>query len=203
MEHFYQDIQGYFDGAFLDIYREAVERAPNHQPSTFVEIGSWKGRSAAFMAVEIVNSGKPISLYCVDVWAGKATWSERHQRDRGIGACVATALANDPDIEVIYEIFCNNVAAFPFVFPVRKSSRQASFAFDDKTLDFVMIDASHDYEDVYDDIVAWTPKLRPGGMLAGDDYSWPGVWRAVGEVIGHRNVVRRGNAPTNSLWVRK
>lgn len=202
MDHFYQDIQGYFDGAFLDVYREAVARAPFDRLSTFVEVGSWKGRSAAFMAVEIVNSEKPIELYCVDAWAGKDTWGLGHKGD---GACLSYALTRDPDLEVIFEIFCNNLAAFSFVHPIRERSVDGATHFRDGCLDFVMIDANHDYEDVRADILAWTPKLRPGGVLAGDDYSWPGVWRAVHECIGFRNVVRRETHPDphGSLWVRK
>ena len=204
MEHFYQDIQGYFDGAFLDVYREAVAVVPSGRPCTFVEVGSWKGRSAAFMAVEIINSGKPIHLYCVDKWAGKDTWTTLHKTASGRGAHVACSLANDPDIEVIYEIFCNNLAQFPFVTPMRMSSVEAAPSFADKSLDFVMIDASHDYEDVRDDILAWSPKLRDDGVLAGDDYSWPGVWRAVNECIGYKNVTRRGTDVVHGgLWVRK
>lgn len=194
MEHFYQDIQGYSDGPFLDVYREAVERAPADRLSTFVEVGCWKGRSAAFMAVEIANSGKPIDLYCVDVWAGKATWKEPH----GLGACREHSLVNDPDIERIYEIFVENLKPFPFVHPMRMCSLEGATHFVPFTVDFVMLDGSHDYEDVKVDIGAWSPTLKAAGVLAGDDYSWPGVWRAVHECIGFRNVVRRGD-----VWVSK
>ena len=38
--------------------------------SHFVEIGSWKGRSASYMAVEIFNSRKNIKFDCVDTWCG-------------------------------------------------------------------------------------------------------------------------------------
>ncbi len=37
-------------------------------------------------------------------------------------------------------------------------------------LDFVYLDARHDYESVRSDLEQWHPKLRPGGVLAGHDY---------------------------------
>ena len=37
-------------------------------------------------------------------------------------------------------------------------------------LDLVYVDARHDYCGVAEDIAAWWPKLRPGGVLAGHDY---------------------------------
>jgi hypothetical protein len=37
-------------------------------------------------------------------------------------------------------------------------------------LDLVYVDARHDYCGVAEDIAAWWPKLRPGGILAGHDY---------------------------------
>lgn len=40
----------------------------------------------------------------------------------------------------------------------------------DGTFDFVYIDASHDYRSVSDDLAAWWPKVKAGGVLAGHDY---------------------------------
>lgn len=38
------------------------------------------------------------------------------------------------------------------------------------SLDFVYIDARHDYESVREDVAAWEDKVRPGGVIAGHDY---------------------------------
>ena len=50
---------------------------------------------------------------------------------------------------------------------------------EDKTLDFVFIDADHGYESVCRDIETWRPKIRGGGMLSGHDIHMIGVRRAV------------------------
>lgn len=53
----------------------------------------------------------------------------------------------------------------------------------DNSLDFIFIDADHEYESVKKDIRAWTPKLKKGGMLSGHDYDFPDVERALNELI--------------------
>ena len=43
-------------------------------------------------------------------------------------------------------------------------------AFADGALEFVYVDATHLYADAARDLAAWWPKLRVGGVMAGDDY---------------------------------
>lgn len=66
---------------------------------------------------------------------------------------------------------------------LRTTSLEAAKSFVVNTLDFVYIDADHSYESVRDDMAAWWPKVRGGGILAGHDYDshTPGVIRAVDE----------------------
>ena len=40
----------------------------------------------------------------------------------------------------------------------------------DRSLDFVYVDARHDYKGVLADVLAYWPKLRVGGIMAGHDY---------------------------------
>lgn len=53
---------------------------------------------------------------------------------------------------------------------IRKFSVEAAKDFEDESLDFVYIDANHDYEHVKEDLHAWTPKVKEGGVVAGHDY---------------------------------
>ncbi len=53
---------------------------------------------------------------------------------------------------------------------LRLASVDASKLFDDESLDAVFIDGSHLTHAVRDDIASWLPKLKPGGLLIGDDY---------------------------------
>jgi len=49
-------------------------------------------------------------------------------------------------------------------------SVEAAKLVEDESLDFVFIDGNHFYEYVRDDIRAWYPKVRLGGILSGHDY---------------------------------
>jgi len=53
----------------------------------------------------------------------------------------------------------------------RLASAEAGGRFADGQLDFVYLDALHDYEYVKEDLHCWHPKVRPGGILAGHDYT--------------------------------
>jgi hypothetical protein len=48
-------------------------------------------------------------------------------------------------------------------------SLEAAKGFEDNSLDFVYLDARHDYPSVKADIAAWWPKLKSGGILSGHD----------------------------------
>jgi len=53
-------------------------------------------------------------------------------------------------------------------------------------VDFVFIDAAHDYDSVKRDIEAWLPKVT--GVIAGHDYpAYKGVVTAVEEIFGRVN----------------
>ena len=54
------------------------------------------------------------------------------------------------------------------------------------SLDLVFLDGDHTYDAVKEDIAAWLPKVRRGGVLAGHDYSLHcfGVIQAVHELSG-------------------
>ena len=169
MEHFYDKIQGWF--YYDSVYSDMVKSCPKDCGYTFVEVGSWKGRSTAYMGVEIINSGNNIKFYAVDTWKG----SEEHYDKNGS--------SYDPIIEQpdgLYNLFLSNIEPVKSVVtPLRMTSLEAAKCFVDESLAFVMLDASHDYENVKADIDAWYPKVAVNGILSGDDLDWPGVGKAV------------------------
>lgn len=186
MDHFFESVKGWF--SFRALYEQAVREAPD--PAHFVEVGSWRGRSASFMAVEIINSQKDIDFDCVDHWLGS------------IGA----KMRDDPDVVSgkLFDIFLNNIRPVADrIKVVRSLSAEAAHLYQDDSLDFVFIDAGHEYPDVSADIKAWWPKVKPGGVFAGDDYYGQGVKRAVNEMFGDRVEDIQG-AGTGRQWrVRK
>lgn len=170
MNHIYNQPQfGEVWFNYPELYSFMVKRFSSG--SQFVEIGSWKGMSSAFMAVEIANSGKDIDFYCVDTWDGSV---EHKQYGMNTTNLYDTFLDNMEPVKKYYK-------------GIRAKSLQAVKQFEDNSLDFVFIDASHEYQDVRDDILAWLPKVKQGGVLAGHDYDnpdFPGVKLAVDDILG-------------------
>jgi hypothetical protein len=93
----------------------------------------------------------------------------------------------------------------------RTTSAEASERVASASLDFVYIDARHDYESVKSDLELWYDKIRPGGFLAGHDYldgKLPagdfGVKSAVDEFFGARGLEvkeTRADRPWSSWYV--
>lgn len=79
---------------------------------------------------------------------------------------------------------------------MRMSTLDAAAQVSDQSLNFVFVDADHSYEGCKADILAWTPKIASGGMIAGHDYNWGTVRRAV-EDTGQVDVLADDN-----VWVR-
>lgn len=144
--------------------------------SKIVEVGCWKGKSTAFLAVEIINSNKKIDLFAVDTWEGSA----EHKSN--------PIVYNDQ----LFNTFMSNIKPVQHIIkPIRMTSLEAARSFKDNEVDIVFIDAGHNYEDVKADITAWMPKVKQGGIISGHDYSldssskfyWPGVNKAVNEIF--------------------
>lgn len=186
MKHIYKTIQGWFD--FHNIYTEAVNTF--NSGSKFIEIGTWKGRSAAYMAVEIINSKKDIKFYCVDTWMGSA----EHMKGARFEDL---AVVNN----VLYDEFLKNIQPISSsIIPLRMTSLEAAASFEDNTIDFIFIDASHDYKNVKADLAAWYPKLKSTGTFAGHDYGGKSVRRAVDEFSTESKLTVLCN---NTSWVLK
>jgi len=79
--------------------------------------------------------------------------------------------------------FNEAVKGFPAVKVLKKVSWEAANSVLDCTLDFIFIDADHEYGSVKKDIAAWTPKLKDGGMISGHDTHFPSVVKAIDELI--------------------
>lgn len=93
----------------------------------------------------------------------------------------------------------------------RLTSAVAATRVADVSLDFVYIDARHDYDSVREDIGLWLPKVRPGGVIAGHDYvdgvfaqGEFGVKRAVDEIFGELGLpvlATGGEPPRFPSWI--
>jgi predicted O-methyltransferase YrrM len=165
----HKEITGWFDVASEHVYRTAIDRFEDG--AHFVEIGAYMGQSSCFMAQEMKRQNKKIRFDVIDHFLG----SEEHQRTLQGKNLYHIFLENMKNAGVLHDMH---------VFAL--DSLYAASLYNDESLDFVFIDASHDYESVKKDIFAWLPKVKKGGVLSGDDYlqKHGGVVQAVNEIFG-------------------
>jgi predicted O-methyltransferase YrrM len=165
MEHFYEKIEGYsrFEKQGL-LLTELLNIMPDKKIN-IAEIGVFKGRGTAMWNVELINNNIEYDYYAIDHFLG----SDEHNKNVDYHSITVNNLEKIKDkIKII-----------------RNDSISESKNYDDEFFDIVYIDASHDYESVKADILAWLPKVKKGGVLCGDDYvpEWPSVKKAVNELL--------------------
>jgi predicted O-methyltransferase YrrM len=81
--------------------------------------------------------------------------------------------------------------------PMEGYSHEVADQLPDNFADIVFIDADHSYDAVKKDIVKYTPKLKKNGLLTGHDIDYPGVNKAVNEMIKDFDV------GPNYVWIKK
>jgi hypothetical protein len=116
-----------------------------------VEVGSFKGEFARTILEKWQGT-----LYMVDAWYELEDYNDMSN----IG------LNQDAYVEAMRSI--NEFRDRAYM--LRCLSKQAVDLFPDESLDFVYIDANHEYSYVVEDIKLWYPKVKKGGIVAGHDY---------------------------------
>lgn len=179
-------IYGY--SRYLNFYHDIVSNSKDGD--LFVEVGSFLGQSTAAMGKFIKDTGKRIDFHAVDIFELSTFSDEPHYK-------VIEEHGGD-----FYGIFQDNLEKAQvrdYVNPVKATSLQAAAQYEDRSIDFLMIDASHSYPDVVDDIEAWYPKVKLGGIISGDDYDFEEVFKAVADTCGKAVMVY----PNTTWWFRK
>lgn len=138
-----------------------------------VEIGSFKGKSAAWMA-------KALKLGNID---DRVVAIDPHINTGDLFDVPAYEEKNS------YDEFLENLSRLdlsPFVEPVRATSEEASKDWDRK-IRLLFIDGAHRYEDVMLDLKLWEPSVSTGGIICLHDTNaggqFPGVRQAMNEYL--------------------
>lgn len=136
--------------------RELLEHLP--RGGIGMEIGVWDGG----FSEEILKIARPRTLHLVDPWTYQPEFAnaafgkpknERAMEDRF--RAVSEKFARD-DRVVIHRAMSHEVLA----------------GFADGALDWVYLDGNHNYDVVRGDLALCRAKVRPGGIISGDDLLW-------------------------------
>jgi hypothetical protein len=158
--------------AFAELIREK-------RPKFIIEVGSWKGASAVTIADSMKAEGLSGRILCIDTWLGALEfWSDQTDPER------FGALECKHGFPSVYYRFLANVChrehqqrIVPF--PMTSTAAALWLMRTDLRADLIYIDASHEEEDVYQDLIDYHGLLTPGGIIFGDDWGWSGVRAAV------------------------
>lgn len=165
---------------FYNMFPDLIELV---KPSVIVEVGSYLGDSATYMAELCKNSNIKTEILCLDTWLGSHEhWdAENVSRINGYPTTYYQFMAN-----VILEGHEDCITPVPLT----SMSGAVLLAKKGVLADFIYIDAGHEYEEVIAEMRAFWPLLRSGGIFVGDDYhaGSPGVVRAFEEFCNELGV---------------
>ncbi|KAF4679252.1 hypothetical protein FOZ62_025257 [Perkinsus olseni] len=162
--HFRRDLGMRWDTAISLLEEMAVHRGPN---LAVVEIGVFSGHFSDFVLGALPN----VTLIGIDPYYG----------DDGTFPPELAHL----DPVMVYEQTKERYSKYGERAKLwATTSKEASRVIPDESIDLIFIDGCHEYDCVREDIDLWLPKLRPGGIMSGHDFSdkWPGVVRRVNEI---------------------
>lgn len=143
-----------------------------------VEIGSYLGASACFLAAGIRHCRRGGRLHCVDTWLNDAM--SEGQRNT-------------------WDIFCRNTAKFSDLIVAHRGLSVDIAAKFEEQVDLLFVDGDHSYEGCHADINAWLEKVRPGGLIYMHDVGWAeGVQRVIREMLLPR--MEASGAVGDNLW---
>lgn len=136
------------------------------------EVGVFQGQNAQLLLDTIPN----LKLYLVDPYVAYSYTNKRRSNKWKW---------HQPTMDTIRHKALKQLANSNVVW-LMQPSKIASRYFDDGFLDFVYIDGNHSFDDVMQDILEWSPKVRKGGCITGHDYGIRAV-RAAVDTYAKRN----------------
>ena len=168
------DLHGWGDqsAAFGELVRQV-------RPKLVVEVGTWKGASALRIAEELVAANLDAQILCIDTWLGALEfWTDQDDAERYKSLQLKNGLPQ------VYFQFLANVchkghAERIIPFPQTSATGALWLRYFGFAAELIYLDASHEEDDVYGDLLAYWEVLAPGGVLFGDDWAWDGVRLAV------------------------
>lgn len=132
----------------------------NQLAELFAELGFTKGAEIGVEQGEyaeiLLKSNPKLFLYSVDAWKAYKGYRDHTRQEKLDGFFEITKERLKP--------FFNRMKGY------RSFSMDAVKKIDDEFLDFVYIDANHDFINVTQDIFYWSKKVRKGGIISGHDY---------------------------------
>ena len=176
-----------------------LSRIANSLPdeARILEIGSYRGRSAAAIGFAIRNTKK--KLYCLDLWRNYNT-----QKDNPIEADPLKNQLDSTDFGVLNDFLKNTELFGENICHLRGNTSDFRDVLVSDSFNMVFIDGAHDYENVCFDIDTAMKILCSDGIICGHDYHSSGhdVIKSVNEkILENPDIKSSGIVPDTSIWI--
>lgn len=162
---------------------ELTQRFPQRESLELAEVGVFRGSNSRQLLQWFYNS----RVHLID------PWDENGNEERYRATKDGRAFDSKAKRERVFNTCQRNVAfAGDRAVFHRGPSVERSADFADSSLDGVFIDAEHSEPAIKEDVLAWYPKVKPGGYIGGHDYRnkmFPGVTRGVDQWANNNNYV--------------
>lgn len=182
----YQFTQDWFSHN-IPVWEQLVKLLPGTPGQrSFLEIGSFEGRSAVWIAENMMNSGDWID--CVDTWEGSEEHSaetvqgieDRFDHNVEVALSVKRVEDHRPEMALGHKSYYgishhgDNINLYKYKAKSSKylAAKLSHFVDGENLFDFIYIDGSHVAKDVLTDACMAWPLLKQGGIMVFDDYLW-------------------------------
>ncbi len=153
----------------IEIGKQYIIDIPNmgrdNMASLFGELGLHEGAEIGVergLYSEVLLKANPqLHLNCVDPWSAGAYEAK---------AAIHAVDTEQSKYDERYQECVNRLVSYNATI-IRKPSLDALDQFPDESLDFVYIDANHDFPNFINDLHQWKKKVKIGGIVAGHDYA--------------------------------
>lgn len=175
------------------LYLMAISSSPS---GDVIEIGSWQGRSTAFLARACADSDNGV-VHAVDTFLGNPGTEHLYAVDGSRDSLEANFRHNIARAGLTDRVVTHATTSARAATRIRQETDRARLIF---------IDGEHTYDAVRADLAEYADLLMPGGLLVFDDYSpqFPGDVRAVREhVDAHPGRYARAFQQQNTLVLRR
>lgn len=180
---------GYVKNRFnLDLNKnKRIVEIPNTDRETLAKLfweleytkGAEIGVEAGLYSEVLCQKNNNLHLYCIDAWRAYDGYRDHVSQEK---------------VDQIYESAKKRLEPFNCTF-IRRFSMDSLHFIEDGSLDFVYIDANHEFQHVVNDICGWQKKVRRGGIVAGHDYI-----KKKGRAQMHVPMALHGFAESYNIW---
>ena len=125
LNHAYKNIHGWFNMEKQYLY--LLENTPEN--GTFVELGTWKGKSTTFLVTEMVNRNRKINFHAIDLFENDPNISDEKEIN-----------AYGKKFSILDEYRNNTAHLSAYYNTIVSDSSLAANQFEDQSVDTIFID---------------------------------------------------------------